>query len=397
MNRDDFPMLNSDIVYFDNGATTLKPQCVVDSMQRYYLNHTSNIHRGDYEAAMITHNLYDESRKIVGKFVNADSNCCIFTSGATMSLNMVVFGFMKSHLNSGDEILLNKSEHASNVLPWIKLCEEIGTKIKYVPLEDDFSLSYESVKNSITDKTKVISLSHISNVIGDVRDIDRIGKLCKDNNILFNVDGSQSVPHIKVDFKKSNIDFLSFSAHKMCGPTGVGVLVGKMELLEEMNPLLYGGGMNNYFEYDNSYELKSIPTRFEAGTPPIAEVIGLGEAIKYLEKIGMDNIHNYELKLKEYFIDKVKDIPNIIVYNKYSNSGIVSFNVEGVFAQDTAIYLNHYNIYVRAGNHCTKMLKDDLKINNTVRASFYFYNNYADVDKLIDALKNSKDIFKVVL
>ena len=397
MNRDDFPMLNSDIVYFDNGATTLKPQCVVDSMQRYYLNHTSNIHRGDYEAAMITNNLYDESRKIVGKFVNADSNCCIFTSGATMSLNMVVFGFMKSHLNSGDEILLNKSEHASNVLPWIKLCEEIGTKIKYVPLEDDFSLSYESVKNSITDKTKVISLSHISNVIGDVRDIDRIGKLCKDNNILFNVDGSQSVPHIKVDFKKSNIDFLSFSAHKMCGPTGVGVLVGKMELLEGMNPLLYGGGMNNYFEYDNSYELKSIPTRFEAGTPPIAEVIGLGEAIKYLEKIGMDNIHNYELKLKEYFIDKVKDIPNIIVYNKYSNSGIVSFNVEGVFAQDTAIYLNHYNIYVRAGNHCTKMLKDDLKINNTVRASFYFYNNYADVDKLIVALKNSKDIFKVVL
>ena len=397
MNRDDFPMLNSDIVYFDNGATTLKPQCVVDSMQRYYLNHTSNIHRGDYEAAMITNNLYDESRKIVGKFVNADSNCCIFTSGATMSLNMVVFGFMKSHLNSGDEILLNKSEHASNVLPWIKLCEEIGTKIKYVPLEDDFSLSYESVKNSITDKTKVISLSHISNVIGDVRDIDRIGKLCKDNNILFNVDGSQSVPHIKVDFKKSNIDFLSFSAHKMCGPTGVGVLVGKMELLEEMNPLLYGGGMNNYFEYDNSYELKSIPTRFEAGTPPIAEVIGLGEAINYLEKIGMDNIHNYELKLKEYFIDKVKDIPNIIVYNKYSNSGIVSFNVEGVFAQDTAIYLNHYNIYVRAGNHCTKMLKDDLKINNTVRASFYFYNNYADVDRLIDALKNSKDIFKVVL
>ncbi len=397
MNRDDFPMLNSDIVYFDNGATTLKPQCVVDSMQRYYLNHTSNIHRGDYEAAMITNNLYDESRKIVGTFVNADSNCCIFTSGATMSLNMVVFGFMKSHLNSGDEILLNKSEHASNVLPWIKLCEEIGTKIKYVPLEDDFSLSYESVKNSITDKTKVISLSHISNVIGDVRDIDRIGKLCKDNNILFNVDGSQSVPHIKVDFKKSNIDFLSFSAHKMCGPTGVGVLVGKMELLEEMNPLLYGGGMNNYFEYDNSYELKSIPTRFEAGTPPIAEVIGLGEAIKYLEKIGMDNIHNYELKLKEYFIDKVKDIPNIIVYNKYSNSGIVSFNVEGVFAQDTAIYLNHYNIYVRAGNHCTKMLKDDLKINNTVRASFYFYNNYADVDKLIEALKNSKDIFKVVL
>lgn len=397
MNREDFPMLDSDIVYFDNGATTLKPKCVVESMDRYYLNHTSNIHRGDYESAMITNKLYDDTRTIVGNFINADSGCCIFTSGATMSLNMVVFGFMKKHLKSGDEILLNKSEHASNVLPWIKLCEEIGTKIKYVPLNDDYSLGYENIKNSITDKTRVISLSHVSNVIGDVRDIGRIGALCKENNILFNVDGSQSVPHIKIDFQKSNIDFLSFSAHKMCGPTGVGVLVGRKELLEEMDPIVYGGGMNNYFEDDNSYELKSVPTRFEAGTPPIAEVIGMGEAIKYLEKIGMTKIHNYELELKKYFIEKVKDIPNLIIYNKNSDSGIVSFNIDGVFAQDTAIYLNHYKIYVRAGNHCTKMLKDDLKINNTVRVSFYFYNNYSDVDKLVDALKNSKDIFNIVL
>lgn len=397
MNREDFPMLDSDIVYFDNGATTLKPKSVVDSMDKYYLKHTSNIHRGDYEAAMITNKLYDDTRKIVGNFVNADSSCCIFTSGATMSLNMVVFGFMRKHLKYGDEILLNKAEHASNVLPWIKLCEEIGTKIKYVPLNDDYSLSYDNIKNSITDKTRVISLSHVSNVIGDVREIDKIGLLCKDNNILFNVDGSQSVPHIEIDFQNSNIDFLSFSAHKMCGPTGVGVLVGKKELLEEMEPLMYGGGMNNYFEYDNSYELKSVPTRFEAGTPPIAEVIGMGEAIKYLEKIGMTKIHNYELELKKYFIEKVKDIPNLIIYNKNSDSGIVSFNIDGVFAQDTAIYLNHYNIYVRAGNHCTKMLKDDLKINNTVRASFYFYNNYSDVDKLVEVLKNSKDIFNIVL
>lgn len=397
MNREDFPMLNSDIVYFDNGATTLKPQCVVDSMDKYYLNHTSNIHRGDYEAAMITNNLYDESRRIVGDFVNADSSCCIFTSGATMSLNMVVFGYMRKHLKQGDEILLNKSEHASNVLPWIKLCEEIGTKIKYVPLDENYNLTYDNIKDSITDNTKVISLSHISNVIGDVRDVEKIGELCKDKGILFNVDGSQSVPHIKIDFKKCNIDFLSFSAHKMCGPTGVGVLVGKMNLLEEMDPLLYGGGMNNYFEFDNTYELKSIPTRFEAGTPPIAEVIGLGEAIKYLEQIGMDNIHNHEVKLKKYFIEKVKDITNVIIYNKDSDSGIISFNIDGVFAQDTAIYLNHYNIYVRAGNHCTKMLKDDLKINNTVRASFYFYNDFEDVDRLVETLKNSKDIFKVVL
>ena len=303
MNRDDFPMLNSNIIYFDNGATTLKPLSVINSMNDYYMKYTSNIHRGDYEAASITNNLYDDVRNIVGKFVNADSDCCIFTSGSTMSLNMVVFGFMKYNLSSGDEVLLNKSEHASNILPWIKLSEEIGIKLKYVPLDDDYSLTLENIKETVSEKTKVISLSHVSNVIGDVRDIESIGKFCSDNGIYFNVDGSQSVPHMKVDFKKSNIDFLSFSGHKMCGPTGVGVLVGRKELLEKMMPIMYGGGMNNYFEEDNSYELKSIPTRFEAGTPPIAEVIGLGEAIKYLNKIGMDNIHNYEMKLKSYFLD----------------------------------------------------------------------------------------------
>ena len=397
MNRDDFPMLNSNIIYFDNGATTLKPLSVINSMNDYYMKYTSNIHRGDYEAASITNNLYDDVRNIVGKFVNADSDCCIFTSGSTMSLNMVVFGFMKYNLSSGDEVLLNKSEHASNILPWIKLSEEIGIKLKYVPLDDDYSLTIENIKKTVSDKTKVISLSHVSNVIGDVRDIESIGKFCSDNGIYFNVDGSQSVPHMKVDFKKSNIDFLSFSGHKMCGPTGVGVLVGRKELLEKMMPIMYGGGMNNYFEEDNSYELKSIPTRFEAGTPPIAEVIGLGEAIKYLNKIGMDNIHNYEMKLKSYFLEKTKNISNLIIYNKNSDSGIITFNLDGVFAQDTAIYLNHYKICVRAGNHCTKMLKDEMNIKNTVRASFYFYNNYEDLDVFIDALKNSKDIFKIVL
>ena len=397
MNRDDFPMLNSNIIYFDNGATTLKPLSVINSMNDYYMKYTSNIHRGDYEAASITNNLYDDVRNIVGKFVNADSDCCIFTSGSTMSLNMVVFGFMKYNLSSGDEVLLNKSEHASNILPWIKLSEEIGIKLKYVPLDDDYSLTLENIKETVSEKTKVISLSHVSNVIGDVRDIESIGKFCSDNGIYFNVDGSQSVPHMKVDFKKSNIDFLSFSGHKMCGPTGVGVLVGKKELLEKMMPIMYGGGMNNYFEEDNSYELKSIPTRFEAGTPPIAEVIGLGEAIKYLNKIGMDNIHNYEMKLKSYFLEKTKNISNLIIYNKNSDSGIITFNLDGVFAQDTAIYLNHYKICVRAGNHCTKMLKDEMNVKNTVRASFYFYNNYEDLDVFIDALKNSKDIFKIVL
>lgn len=397
MNREDFPMLESGVIYFDNGATTLKPKSVVDAMNKYYLEHTSNIHRGDYDAAIKTNELYDNVRNIVGEFINCDPTTCIFTSGTTMSLNMVVFGYMKKHLKKGDEVLLNKAEHASNVLPWIKLSEEIGIVVKYVPLDNDYELTFDNIVKSVTEKTKVISLAHISNVVGDVRDIKSIGEFCHKNNILFNVDGAQSIPHIKMNFKNSNIDFLSFSGHKMCGPTGVGVLVGKRELLEEMEPIIFGGGMNSYFEEDNSYELKTVPTKFEAGTTAIAEVIGLGATIKYLMGIGMDKIHEYEILLKNYFLDAIKDIPNLIIYNKNSDSGIIALNIDGVFAQDTSVYLNHYKIAVRAGNHCAKMLKDEIKIKNTVRVSMYFYNNYEDIDKLVEALKNSKDIFKVVL
>ena len=397
MNREDFPMLEQNIVYFDNGATTLKPKCVTDSMVRYMTQHTSNIHRGDYDAAVITNTLYDGTRNVVADFVNCDPNEVIFTSGTTMSINQVVFGFMKSHLKKGDVVLLTKSEHASNVLSWIRLREEIGIDIQYIELDENYSLSVESVEKSITDKTKVISIAHVTNVIGDVRDVEAIGKICKDRHIYFCVDGAQSVPHMKEDFKKSNIDFLSFSGHKMCGPTGIGVLVGRYELLQEMKPLCYGGGMNNFFEADNSYELKDVPVRFEAGTPPIAEVIGLREAILYLQKIGMDRIHEHEVELKKYLISKLEKISNIEIYNKNSDSGILAFNVKNVFAQDTSVYLNHYRVFVRAGNHCAKLLKDEIGIKNTVRCSMYFYNTKEDIDKMVEALEKSEDIFKVVL
>ena len=397
MNREDFPMLKKDIIYLDNGATTLKPKIIIDKMNKYYLEHTANIHRGDYDLATKTNELYDGVREIVREFVNCNYDEVIYTSGTTMSLNMVVFGYMRKHLKKGDEVLLNKAEHASNVLPWIKLSEEIGIVIKYVPLNKNYELTLDNIKKCVTKKTKVISLAHVSNVIGDVRDIKSIGKYCKEKGILFNVDGAQSVPHMKVDFKDSNIDFLSFSGHKMCGPTGVGILIGRKELLEEMDPICFGGGMNNYFEDDNSYELKPVPTKFEAGTPPIAEVIGLGETIKYLMNIGMDNIHKHEVELKKYLLEQVKGIDNLTIYNKNSNSGIFAFNIDRVFAQDTAIYLNHYNIAVRAGNHCAKLLKDEIGVKNTVRASIYFYNNKEDIDKLVEALKNNEDIFKVII
>jgi len=253
LNREDFVMLESGVVYFDNGATTLKPRCVVEAMDKYYLEHTSNIHRGDYDAALKTNYLYDNVRNIVAEFINCDPNTCIFTSGATMSLNMVVFGYMKKHLAKGDEVILDKAEHASNVLPWIKLAEEIGIVIKYAPLDGNFELTMDNIRDCVTERTKVISIAHVTNVVGDVRNIESIGEFCKERGILLNVDGAQSVPHMKIDFNNSNIDFLSFSGHKMCGPTGVGVLVGRRELLEEMEPIMYVHKEQMVVETDQLY------------------------------------------------------------------------------------------------------------------------------------------------
>lgn len=398
MNRDDFPVLNRDFIYFDNSATTLKPKCVVNKMVDYYLKYTSNIHRGDYDNAIKTNEEYDHVRDIVKDFIHAkDSKEIIFTSGTTESINMIVFGFFKNVLKENDEVLLTMAEHASNILPWQVLEKDGYGKVKYIPLDENHELTVENVKKSITSNTKVISIAHISNVVGDIRDIVEIGKICKERNIYFVVDAAQSVSHIEVDVMSANVSFLAFSGHKMVGPTGVGVLYGKSELLKEMLPLKYGGGMNQSFEIDGSYLLKDAPIKFEAGTPPIAEVIGLGEAIRFIQSIGVSKIHEHEYSLKKYLVDRLEDIQNIVVYNKNSKSGIVAFNIKGIFPQDTSIYLNHYHIAIRAGNHCAKVLKEELNIKNTCRVSLYLYNTKEEVDKLIEVLKNSEDIFKVVI
>jgi len=397
MHRDDFPILKKDIIYFDNGATTMKPQVVIDAVVDYYSNYTANAHRGDYDNSLKVDIKYEEVRTKVKNFINCNSEKeVIFTSGTTDSLNMVIFGYMKYYLKAGDEVLITKAEHASNILPWLELEKELGIKVNYIPL-DDHLVTLENIKQSINDKTKVISLAHVTNVLGDTRPILEIGSLCKENNILFVVDGAQSVPHMKVDVNELNIDFLAFSAHKMLGPTGVGVLYGKEELLEHMKPIKFGGGMNTSFASTKEAEYKSLPSRLEAGTPNIAGVIGMGAAIDYLENIGMDNITKYERNLKEYFLNKVKDIPEIVIYNKNIPGSLVAFNIDGVFSQDTAVYLNHYHICVRAGNHCAKMLKEDILVKNTCRVSFYLYNTEEEIDRLVDVLKNSKDIFKIVL
>lgn len=397
MYREDFPILKQDLIYLDNGATTMKPQSVINSVVDYYSNYTANAHRGDYDNSLKVDMKYEEVRTKVKNFINCDSEKeVVFTSGATDSLNRVVFGYMKDYLQSGDEVLITKAEHASNVLPWIELEKEIGIKVRYIPL-DNHLVTLENVKNSITENTKVISLAHITNVLGDVRPIEEIGKLAKEHDVLFVVDGAQSVPHMKVDVKKLNIDFLAFSAHKMLGPTGVGVLYGKEEYLEKMKPTSFGGGMNSTFVSTGEVEYKSLPSRLEAGTPNIAGVIGLGAAIDYLNSIGMDNIMNHERHLKKYFLEKIKDIPEVVIYNKDIDGSLIAFNIDGVFSQDTAVYLNHYHICVRAGNHCAKILKEDLLVKNTCRISFYLYNTEEEIDKVVEVLKNSKEIFKIVL
>lgn len=398
MNREDFPAIDENLIYFDNSATSLKPKCVIDKMVEYYSKYTSNIHRGDYNNAIRTNKEYDETRDVVKDFIHAkNSDEIVFTSGTTDSMNTIVFGYFKNILNKDDEVLITKSEHASNVLPWFVL-EKMGKcTVKYIPLNEDHEVTLENVKSSITKNTKVISIAHVSNVIGDVRDIEGIGGVAKENNLYFVVDAAQSVSHINIDVVKSNVSFLAFSGHKMCGPTGVGVLYGKGDYLKDLVPLKYGGGMNESFESDKCYVLKNYPTNLEAGTPPIAEVIGFKEAINYVTKIGVDNIHKHELELKKYLISKIENMDNIIIYNKNSESGIVTFNIKDVFAQDTSIYLNTYGIAIRAGNHCAKILKDEIDIKNTCRISFYIYNTFEEVDKLVEALKNSDKLYDVVI
>ena len=397
MNRDDFPMLSNNLIYFDNGATTFKPKCVIDSVSDYYSNYCANCHRGDYDISQKVDSLYENTRDIVKDFINASyREEIVFTRGTTDSLNMICFGYMKNILKEGDEVLITKTEHASNVLPLFKLEKDLGIKVKYIPLEDNL-VTIDNVKKSLTNRTKVISLAQVTNTIGDVRPIKEITKLAHLHGILVVVDGAQSVPHMKTDVIDSDIDFLAFSAHKMLGPTGVGVLYGKKHLLENLEPISYGGGMNSIFESDKTTEYKELPLRLESGTMNIAGVLGFREALLYLEKIGMDNILKYEHELKSYLISRLEEIDNVTVYNKNTNSGIVLFNIDDIFSEDTSQYLNHYHICVRAGNHCAKMVKDEIKIKNTCRISLYLYNTKEEIDRFIEVMKGNKDIFKVIL
>ena len=389
--KEEFPILNTGVIYLDNGATTLKPNRVINKIAECMRDYLTNAHRGDYKLSIKSSSEFEKARETVRKFINAKSSKeIIFTSGSTESINEVVYGYFMNKLSKYDEVLITKSEHASNILPWFDLEKKIGIKVKYIPLNEDYTFSIDNLIKSITDKTKVLSISEITNVIGDIRDIKKITEICHKNNIKVLVDGSQSVGHIKIDVQDSDADFYALSSHKMLGPNGVGVLYGKEELLNELDSIKKGGGTTISFDDSNSIIYKDLPYKLEAGTQNIPGVIGLMEAINYINEIGIDNIHEYCCSLKEYLVSKLEKLNNIIIYNKDIEGFIVTFNVKDVFAQDTAIYLDKYNICVRSGDHCDKKLKEELNITNTVRISLYFYNTKEEMDKLVEVLKNDK-------
>ena len=391
MNREDFPFLEKNIIYFDNGATSLKPKTVIDKMNDYYYNYPSNAHRGDYSISIKSSSEFEKARDTIKSFINAkNTKEIIFTSGSTESLSMVIYGYFMNKLKPGDEVLVTKSEHASVILPWFDLENKLDIKVKYIPLNDDYTFNYDNLVSSITPNTKVVCLAEITNVIGDIRDIKKITSICHEKDIKVVVDAAQSAGHINIDVQDSDVDFLAISAHKMMGPNGIGALYGKEELLEELDPIKKGGGMTISFDSPTEIVYKELPYKLEAGTQNIAGAIGFMEAINYINKIGIDNIEEYTDSLKEYLITKLKKLDNIIIYNENVVGSTVAFNVKNVFAQDTAIYLDKHNICVRSGDHCDKKLSEELKIKNTVRVSLYFYNTKEEIDKLVEALDNDK-------
>lgn len=388
--RKDFPMLQGHtmqshpLIYLDNAATTFKPQCVIDAVTHYYKDISVNAHRGDYELSFQVDSEYESARVVVADFIHAQKNEIVFTSGASESLNLVAYGYGRKYLKPGDVVLSSEAEHASNILPWMKTCEETGAELTYIPLDKDGRLTLENFENSMHHGVKVVALAHVTNVLGYEVPVKEICEIAHHYGAIVVVDGAQSVPHMPIDVIDLDCDFLAFSAHKMCGPTGIGVLYGKYELLDFMDPFLLGGGSNARFDMCGNILLKNPPYKFESGTPAIEAALGMRAAIEYINAIGMEKIHAYERKLHRYVIDRLMEMDNVIVYNPYNESGIITFNVKDVFAQDGATFFNANGIAVRSGQHCAKLLMDKLGTSATIRASLYFYNTKEEADVFLD-------------
>lgn len=398
--RKQFPMLDGSktmqghpIVFLDNASTTFKPYCVIKAIEEYYSDYTANHHRGDYDLCYKVDVKVQEVRKKIAEFVNSDVNEVVFTSGDTESLNLIAYGYALSNLKKDDVVLLSLEEHASNTLPWYRICELTGAKVEFIELVDK-KITVNKVKEAFNKykNIKIVSFAHVGNVLGYEIDAKNIAKVVHEHGAIFVLDGAQSVPHIKTDFKDLDVDFITFSAHKMCGPTGIGALIGKYELLQKMSLFKSGGGMNVKFNKKMEVIPLDAPYKFEAGTLNIAGIIGFGAAIDFINSIGLDAIKKHELELAKYALAKLENCKDIVIYNKDSNSGIIAFNRAGVFAQDEATLLNSKGIAVRSGQHCAKMIDEVIDTVATVRASFYLYTSKDDVDIFVDNLIKGGDI-----
>lgn len=397
--RKDFPILQRKIhgkplVYFDNAATSQKPKQVIDAITNYYQNHNANVHRSIHQLGEEATSEYEGAREKVADFINAPlSENVIFTKNSTEGLNLLAYS-LTANLKKGDEIVISQLEHHSNFVPWQQLAKQKGLKLKFIKINKNIELDEESIKKNITKKTKIVSVNHISNAIGTINDVEKITKIAHENNALMIVDGSQSVPHMPVDVKKIDSDFYVFTGHKMLGPTGIGVLYGKKEMLENMQPFLYGGEMISEVKFDDT-TFNKLPWKFEAGTPNIAEAIGLGAAIDYLKKIGMEKINEHDSALTQYALEKLKKIKDVTVYGPKERCAILSFNVKGVHAHDVSQILDSEGVAIRAGHHCCMPLMSVLGIGSTARASFYLYNTEEEVDVFIKAIHKVKRIFNI--
>lgn len=391
--RKDFPVLvNSKTIYLDNAATTYKPQVVIDAVTQYLTMETSNSGRGDYQDAYAVDQKLLETRQLVQSFIHAKYlEEVVFTSGTTMSLNMIAQGFGSRFLKAGDEVILSMGEHASNTLPWFDVAEKTGAKIIFMDLAEDGSISPAILEKTISSRTKVVAINHISNVLGQINDVKELAKVAHRHGAVIVVDGAQSVPHIQTDVQDLDIDFLAFSGHKMLAPTGVGVMYGKKVYLDQMLPYLSGGGNNHSYDTKGHVTLFNSPQKFEAGTLNLEAIYGLNAAIQYIQKIGLENIAQHERELRIYAIEELKKMPHIILYNETAKTGIITFNVKGVHAQDAATYFNSKNIAVRSGQHCAKVLKNYLHEEATVRASIYLYTSKEDIDAFLAAAKTAED------
>lgn len=398
--RNDFPILlevinDRPLVYLDSSATSQKPKCVIEKTVEYYTHMNANVHRGVHTLGTRATDGYEGARETVRNFINAKYfEEIIFTRGTTTALNLVAHSFGNLVVERGDEILITEMEHHANLVPWQQLAKRKGATLKYIPLNADGTISIESVEASLSDKTKIVSMTHVSNVLGTINDIKAITEKVHAHGAYMVVDGAQSIPHMNVDVQDLGCDFFAFSGHKMCGPTGIGALYGKKSLLDKMEPIEFGGDMIDFVGLQDS-TWTELPTKFEAGTPLIAEAVGLAEAIKYLEAIGMDNILEYEHELTAYAYEQMSAIEGLEIYGPTADkrAGLITFNLEGVHPHDLATALDSHGIAVRAGHHCAQPLMKWLGQSSTARASFYIYNTKEEIDQLVMSLKETKEFF----